>query len=491
VAPSKEIILWRVDMAKNGDGHLLFWKEEIGPSEARTIAGAIKVNQAITQIYINNCNIGKAEAIILAEGFKVSKITWIDLVHNNIGDNGAIAIANAVKFNKNITNINLFDNEISDIGAGALAEALKVNINITEIVLDYRGISDTIKKEIDKLQKDNKQKAEELAEKIISKSNISKVIQDESGKTKLEVNLTIAELKELTGREKAVEQEIERCLERTYRTHSKYYDCHYSLKLIEAAEKNSQDNGILRKYGVAKKIEVESLSINDIREEVTNYLKPTDLVNEYGNTSLLDATNKGEFTKAYHLLEKGANPNQQNKFGYTALMYACRNNDLNLVKALLIKGADIKLKNNKGKTALDYGNSRVKAVLKEYMSIESGANKKLEGKLCGFIEDLEYKKDLTSSIKTRKLDKIILDHAVKKKAELFQTKAKEIANTPVESFYELLFKRKRIQNRKEAAKSIAEELEKDYPSFKKILSYKISKKLDKKWNGKDEGRWWR
>ena len=54
---------------------------------------------------------------------------------NSIGDEGAEAIAEALKVNPVLTNLNLFDNNIGDDGAKAIAEALKVNPVLTELRL--------------------------------------------------------------------------------------------------------------------------------------------------------------------------------------------------------------------------------------------------------------------------------------------------------------------------------------------------------------------
>ena len=47
--------------------------------------------------------------------------------NNNIGVEGAKAIAEALKVNKSITELYLWNNNIGDEGAKAIAEALKVN----------------------------------------------------------------------------------------------------------------------------------------------------------------------------------------------------------------------------------------------------------------------------------------------------------------------------------------------------------------------------
>jgi hypothetical protein len=52
---------------------------------------------------------------------------------------GAIALADALKENKLVTDVNLSWNEIGAEGASALADALKVNTSVTNINLGYIG----------------------------------------------------------------------------------------------------------------------------------------------------------------------------------------------------------------------------------------------------------------------------------------------------------------------------------------------------------------
>ena len=49
------------------------------------------------------------------------------MYENNIGDQGAIAIAKALEVNASVTELFLHDNNIGDPGATAIAEALRVN----------------------------------------------------------------------------------------------------------------------------------------------------------------------------------------------------------------------------------------------------------------------------------------------------------------------------------------------------------------------------
>ncbi len=53
-------------------------------------------------------------------------LTTLVLNSNNIGDEGAKAIAEALKVNAVLTELHLYHNNISDDGAKAIAEALNV-----------------------------------------------------------------------------------------------------------------------------------------------------------------------------------------------------------------------------------------------------------------------------------------------------------------------------------------------------------------------------
>ena len=52
---------------------------------------------------------------------------------NQIGDQGAIAIAKALEVNAVLTNLNLYGNDIGPLGASAIAKALSVNAVLTNL----------------------------------------------------------------------------------------------------------------------------------------------------------------------------------------------------------------------------------------------------------------------------------------------------------------------------------------------------------------------
>jgi hypothetical protein len=75
----------------------------------------------------------------------------IYLIYKEIGDEGALALADALKVNKSLTSIDLCYNKIGDEGASALADALKVNTSVTNIDLAYDEIGLSLQAKVDEL----------------------------------------------------------------------------------------------------------------------------------------------------------------------------------------------------------------------------------------------------------------------------------------------------------------------------------------------------
>ena len=94
------------------------------------LAGVLK-DWSLKMLIVANNEIGAEGAAALAKALEVNaSITNIDLDYNKIGADGAAALAKALEVNASITNIDLNSNQIGD-GAAALAKALEVNKNIT------------------------------------------------------------------------------------------------------------------------------------------------------------------------------------------------------------------------------------------------------------------------------------------------------------------------------------------------------------------------
>ena len=126
----------------------------IGDEVAVALADALKENNSLTSINLERNHIGDEGAVALADVLKEnSSLASLDLSLHNIGDKVAKALADALKANSSLASINLDSNHIGDEVAVALADALKENNSLIYINLigninignEYEG---NIKKEI-------------------------------------------------------------------------------------------------------------------------------------------------------------------------------------------------------------------------------------------------------------------------------------------------------------------------------------------------------
>jgi Ran GTPase-activating protein (RanGAP) involved in mRNA processing and transport len=121
-------------------------ENEIGADGASALADALKVNTSIRTIDLESNSIDTKGAIALADAFTVTtSVTKLIPAHNEIFDEGASALADALSVNASVTEINISCTEIDNEGASALADALVVNtsvttINLSDNVFDAKGV---------------------------------------------------------------------------------------------------------------------------------------------------------------------------------------------------------------------------------------------------------------------------------------------------------------------------------------------------------------
>ena len=117
--------------------------------ELKEVIGDILHNEESQELYLDDNNISDEGAKALAEALKVNTaLQGLILDRNNISDEGAEALAEALKVNTALQHLWLENNNISDEGAEALAEALKVNTALQGLYLDENEISDAVKQQI-------------------------------------------------------------------------------------------------------------------------------------------------------------------------------------------------------------------------------------------------------------------------------------------------------------------------------------------------------
>ena len=72
----------------------------------------------------------------------------IFIEYNDIGDEGAAALATALENNKSLETLHISNNQITDVGALALIDALKNNETLSMIRINYNFISDDVVKKM-------------------------------------------------------------------------------------------------------------------------------------------------------------------------------------------------------------------------------------------------------------------------------------------------------------------------------------------------------
>jgi len=131
----------------NSGGTWDFNKKNIDDDGAILIADMLPNNPYLRLLALGQNNIGEKGAIALADAIaaldKSTDLSYLRISNNNIGDNGAIALANVLKLNTALTNLECNSNNITDIGAIEIAEALKINTTLTALTLGANKISNT------------------------------------------------------------------------------------------------------------------------------------------------------------------------------------------------------------------------------------------------------------------------------------------------------------------------------------------------------------
>ena len=124
---------------------LSLYQNQIGPEGAKAIADALKSGTAVSHLRLDGNDIGDEGAIAIAEALQsgISVVTDLNLRYNQIGKEGAIAIAKALKSGTVLTTLHLGSNNIGDDGARAIAGALSSGTSVlTTLGLGSNKIGD-------------------------------------------------------------------------------------------------------------------------------------------------------------------------------------------------------------------------------------------------------------------------------------------------------------------------------------------------------------
>jgi Ran GTPase-activating protein (RanGAP) involved in mRNA processing and transport len=133
----------------------------IGPDDAKHLAEMLETNTSLTHLDISNNRIGEYGTKYLIEALKINR----SLTHINLGDNRDNqatyitpmcnkSLSDVLKINKIIISLSLSWNNITNEGAIRLCEALKTKTSLTHLDISNNRIGPDLKKELREIAKD-------------------------------------------------------------------------------------------------------------------------------------------------------------------------------------------------------------------------------------------------------------------------------------------------------------------------------------------------
>ena len=105
------------------------------------ILGLSHNDTTLTTLFLRNNQVGDEEAWWLAEALATnSTLTTLDLRMNQVGDEGTRRLAEALTINSSLTTLNLRGNQVGDEGIVWLAEALATNTPLINLHLSSNQV---------------------------------------------------------------------------------------------------------------------------------------------------------------------------------------------------------------------------------------------------------------------------------------------------------------------------------------------------------------
>eukprot|EP00753_Platysulcus_tardus_P003904 PLAT12502.20.p1 GENE.PLAT12502.20~~PLAT12502.20.p1 ORF type:complete len:619 (+),score=233.03 PLAT12502.20:557-2413(+) len=128
---------------QNGEDTVEFPEDIVlGVDGTRLLAAYLRVHTGVRTLNLAGHNMGDAGAVALAEAIKDSEVEKLILWNNRIGDIGARAFADVLSTSKTITYLSLSRNRIGNAGADALSEAVKLNPVLQVLGLERNHVGD-------------------------------------------------------------------------------------------------------------------------------------------------------------------------------------------------------------------------------------------------------------------------------------------------------------------------------------------------------------
>ncbi|KAM4820224.1 NLR family CARD domain-containing protein 3 [Thomomys bottae] len=118
-------------------------ENQLGNQGAKALARSLLVNRSLTAVDLRGNTIGPQGAKALADALRINRtLASLSLQSNRIRDDGAKCMAEALASNQTLSVLHLQHNTIGLIGAQKMADALKQNRGLKELMLSSNSIGD-------------------------------------------------------------------------------------------------------------------------------------------------------------------------------------------------------------------------------------------------------------------------------------------------------------------------------------------------------------
>ena len=113
------------------------------PVQFEALCAALSVNETVTTLSLMETDLSDAQLKALCDALKTHKapVSMLNLEYNNLGDQGALALASLLGDHPTIKSVLLAGNHVGDTGADALLLAWKANKRLHKIDLDMNECS--------------------------------------------------------------------------------------------------------------------------------------------------------------------------------------------------------------------------------------------------------------------------------------------------------------------------------------------------------------
>ncbi len=139
---SREELAQIEKLINSGAKEINLSNQKLNNEDIKQIAALIKNNKHIEKLYLANNSIGDEGLIALINALDNDTVTFLDLNNNAITNRGGLAIATLLEKNKRLATLGLSQNLIGSEGINAIAKAVESNTTLKILTLAQNNFND-------------------------------------------------------------------------------------------------------------------------------------------------------------------------------------------------------------------------------------------------------------------------------------------------------------------------------------------------------------